>query len=291
MINNLNKILDIVEKYSISITKASEKAGFGKNYFYQAINAKHFILDKTALQLLLRLEDLKLYEGDSPYLLGNPDNVLIISDTQIPFTREGAIPFLRKQQIKWDCGTVVHIGDVIDSHATTFHDPDPDGRSPGDELDVAVNALKEWSYYFPEVKVCIGNHDERALRKAYGVSISKRWMRDYSEVLELPGWTFAHNHEIKDVYYTHGSKSSGPRAAITKAINRRQSVVQGHIHPEATIHWNVSKIDRIFGMIVGSLMDDDNYASAYAKDMPKKSIVSCGVVIDGKFPHIIPMEL
>lgn len=44
-------------------------------------------------------------------------------------------------------------------------------------------------------------------------------------------------------------------------------------------------------MQVGGAIDDKAYAFAYAKEHLKKSIVGCAVVINGKLPIYIPMNL
>ena len=72
----------------------------------------------------------------------------------------------------------------------------------------------------------------------------------------------------------------------------RKPVVMGHIHTEVGIQYNVSAIDAIFGMQVGCGIDDRQYAFHYAKDTVKKSIISCGVVLDqGRIPIIELMPL
>jgi len=42
-----------------------------------------------------------------PYLNGDPNNVLCISDIHIPFELPGALEFCRKQQEKFNCGKVI----------------------------------------------------------------------------------------------------------------------------------------------------------------------------------------
>jgi predicted phosphodiesterase len=227
-----------------------------------------------------------------PYLIGNKENVLIIGDTHIPFERKGYLEHCRAIQEQFDCGTVIHIGDVIDNHYSSYHESDPDGYSAGEELQRAVDRLKPWYYTFPEVKVCLGNHDELIHRRAFSSGLSKQWIKGYSEVLEIPNWRFAVEHEINNVLYTHGTGTSGENAAYNKALNRRKSVVQGHIHTVANIKWNVSENDRLFALQVGCGIDDSFYAFNYARGFLKKSIISCAVVLNsGTLPIILPMEL
>ena len=226
-----------------------------------------------------------------PFKGGDPNNVLIIGDTHIPFERKGYLEHCRKVQEQYNCGTVVHIGDVIDNNYSSYHETNPDGKSAGDELEVAVTRLQDWYYTFPQAKVCLGNHDQIIQRKAFTAGLSKRWIKGLAEVLQVPNWEFEIEHHINDVIYTHGTGTSGDRAAFTRALNRRRSVVSGHLHTAASITWNVSEVDRIFAMQVGCGIDDNQYSFDYAKAFSKKSIVSCGVVLNGKLPIVVPMEL
>lgn len=222
----------------------------------------------------------------------DPNNVLIIGDTHAPFTREGYLEHNIKIQKDYKCGTVVHIGDVIDNSYSSFHETNPDGHSAGDELDYAIESLQPWFKAFPNVKVCLGNHDLIINRKAFSAGLSKRWIKGLGDVLGAPNWNFDIEHVIHDVLYTHGTGTSGQNSAYNRAINRRMSVVQGHLHSEASIRFNVSQKDIIFGMQVGCGVDEKKYAFDYAKANPRKFIISSGAVLNkGKNPLLIPMEL
>lgn len=226
-----------------------------------------------------------IYKGDT-------DNTLIIGDTHIPFEREGYLDHCIEVMRRYNCGNVIHIGDVIDSAYSSFHETNPDGLSAGDELEYAVEKIKDWYKAFPRVKVCLGNHDLIINRKAFSSGLSKRWIKGLNEVLEVPNWDFDLEHMLHGVLYTHGTGTSGNNAAYNKALQKRISVVQGHLHSEASIRWNVSEVDRIFAMQVGCGVDDKKYAFDYAKAFPRKFIMSCGVVLNrGTLPIIEPMKL
>lgn len=227
-----------------------------------------------------------------PFRGGNPNNVLVIGDLHAPFTRDGYLEHCRKTQEQFNCGTVVLIGDVIDNHFSSFHTTDADGLSAKDELNLAIEDIQNWYKLFPVAKVCIGNHDAIITRKAFEAGISNRWIKQYSEVLGTPGWDFDMEHEVHGVIYYHGTGSSGDKAALNRAMNLRMSVVQGHIHTVAGVSFNASKKDLIFGMQVGCGIDDTSYALAYAQSNIKKSIISCGVVLNsGTLPIVVPMSL
>lgn len=221
-----------------------------------------------------------------PYEGGDPNNVLVIGDIHEPFCREGYLEHCRTVQENTNCGSVVFIGDVIDSHYSSFHPSDPDGYGAGEELDRAIDKLGEWHRVFPNAKVTLGNHDLIINRQAFKSGLSKRWIKGLDEVLGTPSWEYDTEFEINGVLYTHQLGSDLMKAAV----NRRQSIVAGHIHTKAGIDYNVSKKDILFAMQVGCGIDDTAYAFAYAKLNTKKSIISCGVVL-GELPIVIPMTL
>lgn len=207
------------------------------------------------------------------------NNVLIIGDTHLPYEKEGYLDFCIEQYDKWNCDTVIHIGDLIDSHATSRHPSMPDAYSPGDELQYTIRKLRSWYRAFPEMKVCIGNHDIRSYKLAADMGVASKWMKGFADVLEVPNWEFEESFEINGIVYTHGTGTTGQNAAHMRALNLGQSVVMGHLHTESSIIYHKVANGVIFGMIVGCGVDEKAYGMNYAKNFPRKSIISCGLVI------------
>ena len=221
--------------------------------------------------------------------LDHAHNILIIGDTHLPYERIGYLDFCIEQYIKWNCDTVVHIGDLIDSHATSRHPSMPDAYSPGDELQYTINKLRPWYRAFPNMKICSGNHDQRSYKIAAENGVASKWMKGFTEVLEVPTWEFEEEFEINNILYTHGTGTSGQNAAHMRALNLGQSVVMGHLHTESSIIHHRIANNVIFGMIVGCGIDEKSYGMNYAKNFPKKSITSCGIVL-GDQPILILMK-
>lgn len=227
-----------------------------------------------------------------PYTKGKKENVLVIGDPHAPFTRKGYMLFCREQQEKYECGTVVNIGDMVDNHYSSFHDQDPDGLGGGDELDLAIVQVREWNYVFPKVDVCIGNHDDIIRRQLFANGVSARWLKPMNDVFGIKGWNWAMEHEHYGVKYIHGTGTTGAAAAYNRAVKAGQSVVMGHVHTEASTRWHVTKASKVFGMMISCGVDDRVYAMAYAKNFPAKYIVACGVVLErGQVPINLPMPL
>lgn len=218
-------------------------------------------------------------------------NVLVVGDLHLPFTRKGYLEHCIKVYDDYQCNKVIFIGDILDNHYSSYHESNPDGMSAGDELEFAVDGMRDWAEAFPDADSIVGNHDAIIIRKAFSNGLSKRWIKDYKDVLGVK-WNFQLSFEYDGVLYVHGEGGGGINGALQKALNRRKSIVQGHFHTEAHIRWNVSDEDRLFAMQIGCGVDDKAYAMEYAKFNTKKSIISCGLVLDnGNIPLIIPMEL
>lgn len=213
-------------------------------------------------------------------------NVLVIGDLHEPFCLDGYLEHCIETYNKYNCNEVVFIGDIIDNHASSYHETDPDGYSAGQELKLAIQRIKQWYNAFPKATVIIGNHDRLIMRKAYSSGLSKMWIKDYAEVLGTPGWNFTESIEIDDVLYIHGEGGTA-RARVRRDL---QSVVQGHLHSQAYIDWCVGAKFKLFGMQVGCGIDHKSYAMAYGKEGPKPAI-ACGVILQGEVPINIMMNL
>lgn len=214
-------------------------------------------------------------------------NVLTIGDPHAPFTKAGYLEHCASVFDRYDCDRVVIIGDVLDNHYASYHESDPDGLGAGEELDRAIETLANWVAVFPSAVVTVGNHDRMICRKAFSGGVPSRWLRDYSEVLNAPGWDFVDSIEIDGVLYQHG-EGGGARAV---AKREQISVVQGHRHQEAYVDHFVGRRSRLWGMQVGCGIDRKSYALAYAKSGPKPAL-ACGVVLDeGQLPIVAMMPL
>jgi hypothetical protein len=79
------------------------------------------------------------------------DSVLVIGDTHFPFVKKGYLDFCLDIKHRVKCEQIVHIGDLCDNHAISYHEHDPNGRSPIDEMTEADKHLKEWFKAFPSL--------------------------------------------------------------------------------------------------------------------------------------------
>ena len=214
------------------------------------------------------------------------NRVLIIGDLHEPFSLDEYLEHCISVHKQYKCNKVVFTGDIIDNHYSSFHDTDPDGYSAGEELNRAVERLNRWYKEFPNATVMIGNHDRMVYRKAFTGGLSKRWIREYADVLNTPKWVFVEELDIDGVTYCHGEG----KTARGKAKDELCSIVQCHLHSQAYIEFLVGKKYKIFAMQVGCGIDKSSYAMAYGKHF-KKPVIACGVVLGGKKAYLEMMEL
>jgi len=201
--------------------------------------------------------------------------ILVIGDLHCPFEKEGYFEFCLETYDRFNCNQVVFIGDLVDSHATSRHETDPDGMSAKTELERAIEDLQKWREAFGVATVIVGNHDRVVMRRAFSSSIPSMWIKSFNEVLGT-SWDWTERAEFDGVQYVHGEGGT----ARTKAKNDMQSTVQGHIHTQAYVEHFCGNRNRIWAMQVGCGLDRDTYAAAYAKHY-KKQAIGCGVVIGG----------
>ncbi len=219
----------------------------------------------------------------------DPNNVLFIADLHAPWILDGYLEWCYEEQQKYNCGTVIFAGDIIDGASWNYHEKDVDGMSVKDELYAAKKQLKEVYKLFPNAISLYGNHCLLISRKAKTAGLSQEFIRDFGDIIEAPKtWQFHHEYMHNGVMYKHGNTSN----AFKTAVASRMSTCQGHFHSETFVQWSVSEKDAIFGLQIGAGFDRNKYAFAYAKPFPKKPIISLGLILEsGQVPLVKLMKL
>lgn len=207
--------------------------------------------------------------------------VLVIGDVHEPVAHPAYLAFCRHLRDKWKTEHTVFIGDILDFHGVSFHAKNPDCPGPKDEAEQAMIGVQRWYKAFPDAEVMIGNHDERVVRLAASVGIPSKFIRNYDEVWETPGWDWKYDTEHDAVHYFHGTGCSGQRPAFLRAQQSGMSTVMGHTHSVGGVQWMAGPKRRLFGMDTGCGVDIEAAAMAYGKHFARKPILSAGVVIDG----------
>tara|TARA_R100000988_G_scaffold83633_1_gene46658 strand:- start:1853 stop:2551 length:699 start_codon:yes stop_codon:yes gene_type:complete len=217
--------------------------------------------------------------------------VLVISDLHIPYHHKDSFDFLREIKKQFKPDFVVNIGDLLDFHAISFHEHNPDLPSIGDELTVSKNYIKELESIFPNVTEVHSNHSSLVYRRAIKYGMSAQFLRPYGEFLGTKKWQWVDDLKLqmcngKSVYFTHGRSADVLKVSQTMAMN----CVQGHYHTKFSIGYWANPDDLYWGMQVGCLINQKSMAFSYAKNFSTRFVLGCGIIIEG-MPRLLPMVL
>lgn len=213
--------------------------------------------------------------------------VLVIGDTHFPAVHPGYLAFCEDLASKFECNKFLHIGDVVDWHAISRHEPQPEANDALTEYEAAKRCVAKWKKSFPKLKVTEGNHDNRIARQAASVKIPERFLVGYNDLWETPSWEWMPSYQLDGVYYFHGTGVSGQYPAMNTMQKMLMSTVMGHVHSAGGINWRANPERRMFGMSVGCGVDDRHVAFKYGEHLKVRSVLAAGVVIDGTPQHFI----
>jgi predicted phosphodiesterase len=217
--------------------------------------------------------------------------ILIISDLHIPYHHEDSFAFLREIKKQYKPDFVVNIGDLLDFHAISMHDHNPDLPSAGDELNISKEYIKELESIYPEMIEVDSNHSSLVYRRALKYGMSTQFLKDYGDFLGTKKWKWIDDLTLtmsngQRCFFTHGRSADVLKTSQTMGM----SCVQGHFHTKFVISYWANPDNLFFGMNVGCLVNQKSMAFAYARNFRTRFINGCGIVIDG-IPKLLPMVL
>ena len=218
--------------------------------------------------------------------------ILVVSDTHFPYHHKDTFPFLIKLNKNYNPDCVVHIGDEMDWHSVNVsHVINPDLPAPADELLAGRSLCSQLEKIFPSMYLLESNHGSMILRRAMAKGMSKFFIKDYNEILDVSHrWKWVEKLILETdkgrVLFAHQFSKN-----ILKAVKENSmSCVQGHFHCSSEVLYSCNNFHLNFGMSVGCLVDKKSLAMAYMKVNLAKPILSCGVITNG-IPYIVPMVL
>ena len=209
----------------------------------------------------------------------------IIGDTHCPGMRKGSVPFLPRTFDACGVDKVVHIGDLVDWNSISYHEKSPSLSNAGSEYKKAMKQVKELSKAFPSADWMIGNHDSLTQRQATTAGIPPECLKDYADLWEVDWKVYPRYYKlmIDGVLYSHGETGSGGQeAALKQSKENFKSTVIGHHHANGGVKYYANEKFRIFGMSVGCGVDAKLLQFDYGRKFPRKPVLGCGIVINGK---------
>lgn len=226
--------------------------------------------------------------SENKTILPEKSIVLACPDLHAPFQHPDSIPFLKAVKARFKPNTYVFLGDECDFAAFSSYDHDPDGMSPGKELEAAIEALIPFYREFPDAMVCESNHTVRPLKLGFKAGLPAAFLPTYSTMLNAPdGWRWQQYWNVDGVRYHHGDSGRSGQfapAAYLKAF--KQSHVHGHLHSHASVLWK----GPYFGVNAGCLIDPTAYAFKYARNHAIPVNLGCALIFNGQSAHFLPLH-
>lgn len=220
-------------------------------------------------------------------------NVFAFSCPHFPFNHPRYLDWCRSMVDKYECKTIVCLGDMFDNHAISYHETDPNGYSASHEFKLARDEAAKWAKAFPDMIITEGNHDLLIQRKAKTHGLPEVCFKTLNDIWELPDtWTWHDRVVMDEVVYHHGTGKSGKYMHINWAAENMLNSVTGHGHSNAGVGYQASPYGLLWGLGVGCGIDVKSFAMAYGKDFGKRPLIGAGVIMDnGNAPMWRSMDL
>lgn len=222
---------------------------------------------------------------------------LVIGDTHCPAMlrskRKNYIDHLLMVYEKYECSHVVHIGDLVDNHALSYHNPKaPRLKDPIKEYEKALFQIRELTSAFPEnVDLMLGNHDALPWRLARDLSIPDDMLKDFAAMFELPdGWTVHERFSQlvrHGVIYQHGDR--GRNSALLNSQAEFVPVVQGHHHQKCGVTHYSNRKQRTWAVQTGCGVDEKHLSQSYGVKYNGRPVHACAVVFGNHSAVVEPM--
>lgn len=200
--------------------------------------------------------------------------------------------FLKRTADRFQPHRVVHIGDVVDWHAISYHERLPALAGAADEFKQARKQFHKLVSIFPECDWLIGNHDALTHRQAASAGLPEECIKSYSEMWEVP-WTVHERFSqlvIDGTLFIHGEGQGGKYAHANRSLQEGMSVAMGHLHSNAGVVAHANPRNLIFGTAVGCGVDNKRMQFLYGRMFPRKPILGCATFTNG-VPQFVPMIL
>jgi hypothetical protein len=224
--------------------------------------------------------------------MSDNSSVLVIGDTHAPYHHRDALDFLAALAKRYKPDRVVHIGDEVDLHSTSYHEHNPDLPSPGDEHKLGRKFLHTLHGMFPKMDLMQSNHGSLYARKRITAGLPEAVFKTDNEIWGVgAGWKWHFDLRMRlpsgEECYFHHSKG-GNILQVSQAMG--MSTVAGHLHEKCGVQYWGTPGGLHFAAQTGCLVDWHSMAMAYARNNLKRPVLGSLVIVDG-FALSIPMVL
>ena len=163
--------------------------------------------------------------------------ILVVPDTHHPFQDERAIQLMLKVAKQLRPKHVIHLGDLVDFYALSFHSKDPKRAT---ELDEELASGKEFLCSLKAVgannNVLLGsNHHDRLVRYMQQKAPELHDILTERKLLDLDKIGFKlipyrQSYKLGSIRYTHDIGLAGQQAALKSSAAIGHSTIIGHVH-------------------------------------------------------------
>jgi len=217
--------------------------------------------------------------------------VLAVGDLHAPFVHRNYLRFLKETQEFYQTDQTVFIGDIFDQHGLSRFIKEADAHSSYDEWEKARRVIGKYHSKFPNSDWILGNHDSRGIKKVTDSSVPESWLRTITDIYGVPTWKTSPSIEIDGVKYVHGIAAGGTSGWQDFSLKLGQSVVFGHFHSILGTRYHRSPKGQVFSAATGCGIDEEQYAFRYAKFDPKRPVLGCQVIINGRQAIPVLMDM
>jgi UDP-2,3-diacylglucosamine pyrophosphatase LpxH len=228
--------------------------------------------------------------------MGNKNNFLFISDVHEPYSHHQALKFCKSLKSDFDIpnSNIYSVGDFADLYGFSRWPKSPNApHTINQEIELTKDRMKLWYKAFPEMRICESNHDQRILRKALGADLPSQVIKSFEEIMEFPdGWQMKEHfivcHNKGEFIVEHGDSWTSQNGLREAILHYGLCVVKGHTHIRAGVQHVWTKHQKLWGLDVGCLIDHEAHCFDYGKFNKQKSVIGCGLLLNG-IPHFIPL--
>ncbi len=210
-------------------------------------------------------------------------NTLIIPDTHFPFAHPDINDIIRQAIKDYQPEEVWFTGDLVDQYFASLFKKSPYAKSASEELKHAIKQLKQLYKVIGNlpVKVAIGNHDMRHLKRAFEANLPAELFLELKTLIEAPiHYQFSHKFRVGNVALEHGEGYSGQSAAMNLIKNLGSNAVIGHLHSQFSITYHNNGYKTFWAMLCGCLIDVQAYAFEYGVNCKDKPVCGLGLIIE-----------
>jgi hypothetical protein len=152
--------------------------------------------------------------GSGVVISDKQPNRLVISDLHIPYHHCDSFDFLSAIKKEFKCTEVLNVGDMLDHHAGSYHEAEPDALDPESEYYAAQKYGRELQSIFPQMIITQGNHDKIPQRKLKTVGLPSSMVSDYNALYGFKdGWQWVDQHKF--------DSGQGKPSVVPMTLNKR----------------------------------------------------------------------